>query len=67
MVACTECTAFPSWAQMNPWIYTLPHGEGKELNLDLLTYKDSNDYFEENNHPGRYEDRKVAGIFCDGR
>ena len=50
----------PSWAQMNPWVYTLPRGEGKELNLDLLTYKDSNDFFEENNHPGRYEDKKVA-------
>eukprot|EP00731_Ephydatia_muelleri_P006990 Em0003g1238a len=44
---------------MNPWVFTLPHGEGKELNLESLAYEESNDFFEENNHPGRYEDRKL--------
>ena len=47
---------------MNPWVFTLPHGEGKELNLDSLAYEESNDFFEENNHPGRYEDRKVQHV-----
>ena len=28
------------FGQMNPWVYTLPHGEGKELDMDSLTYKD---------------------------
>ena len=58
MVTCT-CTTYYTLAQMNPWVYTLPHGEGKELDLDSLTYDASSDFFEENNHPGRYEDKKV--------
>ena len=47
---------------MNPWVYTLPHGKGKELSMDSLTYEDSSNWFEENNHPGQYEDKKVRCV-----
>ena len=47
--------------QMNPWIYTLPHGEGlNEFDVDTLDYSYPQDFIMENNHPGRLEDGKVS-------
>jgi hypothetical protein len=46
--------------QMNPWVYTLPRGDGSgEFDVESLEYEVSDAFIEENNHPGRMEDGKV--------
>lgn len=46
--------------QMNPWVYTLPRGEGaEEFDTNSLKYEYLDDFIEENNHPGRMEDGQV--------
>ena len=45
---------------MNPWVYTLPLGEGtNERDVESLEYEYLDDFIEENNHPGRMEDGQV--------
>jgi hypothetical protein len=45
---------------MNPWVYTLPRGDGSgEFDVESLEYEVSDAFIEENNHPGRMEDGKV--------
>ena len=46
--------------QMNPWVYTLPRGEGaEEFDVESLEYEIPDAFIEENNHPGRMEDGQV--------
>lgn len=48
---------------MNPWTYTLPRGEGAdEFDVDTLVYEYTDDFIEENNHPGRMEDGQVQHL-----
>ena len=45
---------------MNPWVYTLPRGDGsEEFDVESLEYEIPDAFIEENNHPGRMEDGQV--------
>lgn len=53
--------------QMNPWVYTLPRGDGlDEFDVESLEYEVPDTFIEENNHPGRMEDGQVCIRMCSG-